>query len=262
MPSTLKPLSSSRTAATRGELLVPAFLFPVLPLFFVLCPSCLTFCCRVSCFREISGFRKTFLPYLKEEERGDGVSVEDQCRSIKMLGVNTPHIMIGVAGSMTDFHVEDYNFASVNYCCYSMTTAPFCCVILLEKHFCLRSCFTHLCRLLFSVTRHSLTHTSCETLQVSLSIVFYKRIERIHPLSSCIIGIFHLFISTGYKPRSGRCFRFRASVIFFSNNLNSVLPLFLERTSFHPVAFTLLSIIPPHYIYLHYFHFFVVFFNL
>nr|CAH0105756.1 unnamed protein product [Daphnia galeata] len=112
MPSTLKPLSSSRTAATRGELLALAFLFPVLPLFFVLCPSCLTFCCRVSCCREISGSRKTFLPYLKEEESGDGVSVEDQCRSIKMPGVNTPHIMIGVAGSMTGFHVEDYNFNS------------------------------------------------------------------------------------------------------------------------------------------------------
>jgi hypothetical protein len=65
----------------------------------------------VYCCREISGFRKTF----KEEEKGDGQSFADQCRGAAMSGINTPHIMIGMAGSITGFQVEDHIFASVNY---------------------------------------------------------------------------------------------------------------------------------------------------
>ena len=66
------------------------------------------FLCLVSCCREISGFRKSF-------HRGDGVSVKDQCRGVAMAGVNTSQIMLGLPGSMTGYHVENFNFASVNY---------------------------------------------------------------------------------------------------------------------------------------------------
>lgn len=52
---------------------------------------------------------------MKEEEKGDGQSFADQCRGAAMSGINTPHIMIGMAGRMTSFHVEDHIFASVNY---------------------------------------------------------------------------------------------------------------------------------------------------
>jgi hypothetical protein len=32
-----------------------------------------------------------------------------------MSGINTPHIMLGQAGTMKGFHVEDLNLFSVNY---------------------------------------------------------------------------------------------------------------------------------------------------
>jgi hypothetical protein len=64
---------------------------------------------------EISGFCKSFLPFLKEKYRGDEVTVNDQCRGFPMPGINNSQIMLGFPGSMTGFHVEDNNFASVNY---------------------------------------------------------------------------------------------------------------------------------------------------
>jgi hypothetical protein len=112
MSSISMPRSS--TAAAGGELSITAFYYSSVP-----CPLYLTFCyVAVSCCRVISRLRKTFLPYLDEEQVGDGESVEDQCRGPAMSGINTPHIMIGQAGSMTGFHVEDFNFCSVNYLHY------------------------------------------------------------------------------------------------------------------------------------------------
>jgi hypothetical protein len=72
MQSTWKPLCFRLKAAMPGEWLVSAFLFLVFHLVFVLFPPWLTFRCRVYSCREISGFRKTSLPYLNEEDRGDG----------------------------------------------------------------------------------------------------------------------------------------------------------------------------------------------
>jgi hypothetical protein len=65
--------------------------------------------------REINPFRRTFLPYLTNMAVFDGESETHWRRGAAMSGINTPHIMLGQAGSMTGFHGEDLNFFSVNY---------------------------------------------------------------------------------------------------------------------------------------------------
>ena len=86
MPSMWKPLCFRLTAAIFGEwlrvfLFVAAFLFLLFHLVFFLFPSCLTFWCHVYCCRNISGFRKTFLPDLNEEDRGDDFDFEKMEKS-------------------------------------------------------------------------------------------------------------------------------------------------------------------------------------
>ena len=58
--------------------------------------------------REIYLFRRSFLSYLTK------MAVLDEL-TLGMSGINTPHIMLGQAGSMSGFHVEELNFFSVNY---------------------------------------------------------------------------------------------------------------------------------------------------
>ena len=52
---------------------------------------------------------------MKDKAKVDGKTIKHHCRGIPMSGINTPHIMLGQAGSMTGWHVEDLNFFSVNY---------------------------------------------------------------------------------------------------------------------------------------------------
>ena len=52
---------------------------------------------------------------MTDKAKVDVKSIKDHCRGIPMSGINTPHIMLGQAGSMTGWHVEDLNFFSVNY---------------------------------------------------------------------------------------------------------------------------------------------------
>ena len=91
MPSTWKPLCFRLTAAMRGEWLRVCVFVSSVPFGFRSLPVVPNF--LVS--RKISGFRKTILPYFNKEDRGDGVSVTDQCRGVPMFCISTRHIRIG-----------------------------------------------------------------------------------------------------------------------------------------------------------------------
>lgn len=63
----------------------------------------------------MNGLRDKFVKHLIKECQVDDTSVADYHRGEKMSGINTIHMLIGQAGSATGWHVDDLNFASVNY---------------------------------------------------------------------------------------------------------------------------------------------------
>lgn len=59
--------------------------------------------------------RETYLKHLTNECKVDANSTKNYFCGEKISDVNTVHTMIGQSGSLTGWHVEDLNIASVNY---------------------------------------------------------------------------------------------------------------------------------------------------